>query len=241
MLPEEIKHKLATLSRPGWRPRVGPAVPGARSKFGGSPLLKADESWPCCGHCHQPMQLFVQLDSQDLPVDARTGFGDGVLQVFYCTNGEEDCEVLGHAHLPFSDASLVRMIPRQQADGFDALPVGIPDAFVEQALTGWQCMVDFPDRQETVAINEYVPDGMVALLQAHRPAPHAGDKFLGWPHWVTDVDYPPCSCCNKPMKFIFQIDSTDTLPFWFGNSGCAYVFKCENNPQVLTMSWESRP
>ena len=211
MLPEEIKHKLATLSRPGWRPRVGPAVPGARSKFGGSPLLKADESWPCCGHCHQPMQLFVQLDSQDLPVDARTGFGDGVLQVFYCTNGEEDCEVLGHAHLPFSDASLVRMIPRQQADGFDALPVGIPDAFVEQALTGWQCMVDFPDRQETVAINEYVPDGMVALLQAHRPAPHAGDKFLGWPHWVTDVDYPPCSCCKKPMKFIFQIDSTDTL------------------------------
>jgi hypothetical protein len=187
------------------------------------------------------MQLFVQLDSQDLPVDARTGFGDGVLQVFYCTNGEEDCEVLGHAHLPFSDASLVRMIPRQQADGFDALPVGIPDAFVEQALTGWQCMVDFPDRQETVAINEYVPDGMVALLQAHRPAPHAGDKFLGWPHWVTDVDYPPCSCCKKPMKFIFQIDSTDTLPFWFGNSGCAYVFQCENNPQVLTMSWESRP
>ncbi len=241
MLPEEIKHKLATLSRPGWRPRVGPAVPGARSKFGGLPLLKADESWPCCGHCHQPMQLFVQLDSQDLPVDARTGFGDGVLQVFYCTNGEEDCEVLGHAHLPFSDASLVRMIPRQQADGFDALPVGIPDAFVEQALSGWQCMVDFPDRQETVAINEDVPDGMVALLQAHRPAPHAGDKFLGWPHWVTDVDYPSCSCCNKPMRFIFQIDSTDTLPFWFGNSGCAYVFQCESNPQVLTMSWDSRP
>ena len=47
MLPEEIKLKLAPLSRSAWRPRVGPAVPGARSKFGGLPLLRPDESWPC--------------------------------------------------------------------------------------------------------------------------------------------------------------------------------------------------
>ncbi|MEQ3635234.1 DUF1963 domain-containing protein [Alcanivorax sp.] len=241
MLPEEIKHKLAILSRPAWRPRVGPAVPGARSKFGGLPLLKPNEAWPCCGHCHQPMQLFVQLDSLDLPVEARSAFGDGVLQVFYCTNAEEDCEVLGHAHLPFSDATLVRVIPRQQAKGFDALPVNIPDAFIEQSLTGWQWTADFPDRQEPVANNEDVPVGMGDLLQSHHYAPRSGDKFLGWPHWVGEASYPLCSCCNKTMKFILQMGSADTLPFWFGNSGYAYVFQCETNYQMLTMSWEGRP
>lgn len=99
MLPEEIKLRLDSFSRPAWRPQAGPAVPGAMSKFGGLPLLKPDESWPCCACCHEPMQLMVQLDSRDLP--ASSPFGDGVLQVFYCTNGEEDCEVLGQAHLPF--------------------------------------------------------------------------------------------------------------------------------------------
>ena len=157
MLPEEIKLKLAPLSRSAWRPRTGPAVPGARSKFGGLPLLRPDESWPCCAHCHQPMQLFVQLDSGDLPAEAGQPFGDGVLQVFYCTNMEEECEVLCQAHLPFSEASLTRVIPRDQTGGFDALPVTIPDAFPEQSLTGWSRHNDFPDQQETVAINDATP------------------------------------------------------------------------------------
>ncbi|WP_300523539.1 DUF1963 domain-containing protein [Alcanivorax sp.] len=240
MLPEEIKLKLAPLSRTAWRPRIGPAVPGARSKFGGLPLLRPDESWPCCGHCHQPMQLFVQLDSGDLPADAGQPFGDGVLQVFYCTNMEEECEVFCQAHLPFSEASLSRVIPRDQTQGFDALPVTIPDAFPEQSLTGWSRHNDFPDQQETVAINDDLPDGTLALLHAHRPAPRAGDKLLGWPHWVQNVDYPTCPCCQKNMNFVMQLDSTDTLPFWFGDYGCAYVFQCENHPEVMTMTWSSR-
>lgn len=240
MLPEELKLKLAPLSRPAWRPRSGPAVPGARSKFGGLPLLKPDESWPCCGHCHQPMQLFVQLDSQDLPADARSPFGDGVLQVFYCTNSEEECEVLGQAHLPFSDATLTRVIPRDQTDGFDALPVTIPDAFAERSLTGWVRMNDFPGAQEADSLADRMPSGALALLHSHRPAPRPGDKLLGWPHWVQQASYPLCPCCHGSMDFVLQLDSTDTLPFWFGDHGCAYVFRCQNHPELMTLTWENR-
>jgi len=57
---------------------------------------------------------------------------------------------------------------------------------------------------------------------------------------VQNVDYPTCPCCQKKMQFIMQLDSTDTLPFWFGDYGCAYVFQCENHPDVMTMTWSSR-
>ncbi|MCG8393551.1 MAG: DUF1963 domain-containing protein [Pseudomonadales bacterium] len=240
MLPEEIKLKLAPLARPAWRPRTGPAVPGARSKFGGLPLLRPGETWPCCGHCHEPMQLFVQLDSQDLPDDARSPFGDGVLQVFYCTNMEEECEVLGQAHLPFSEVTLTRVIARPEANGFEALAMPIPDAFEEQSLTGWIPLNDFPDQKEMAAINDDLPEGTLALLHAHRPAPRPGDKLLGWPHWVDKAHYPSCHCCRKPMQFVMQLDSTDSLPFCFGDYGCAYVFQCEQHPNIMTLTWESR-
>lgn len=242
MLPEEIKLRLASFSRPAWRPQAGPAVPGAMSKFGGQPLLKPDESWPCCGHCHQPMQLFLQLDSRDLPRSMRSPFGDGLLQVYYCTNGEEDCEVLGQAHLPFSEAALVRVIPREQANGFDALPVHMPDAFEEKSLTGWIPLADYPDHKETAAINDRDrDDGTLALLHAHRPAPRPGDKLMGWPHWPEDVAYPTCPCCQQPMQFVMQMDSVDTLPFRFGHYGCAHIFQCDTHRDVMTLTWQSRP
>lgn len=239
MLPEEIKLRLDSFSRPAWRPQAGPAVPGAMSKFGGLPLLKPDESWPCCGCCYEPMQLMVQLDSRDLP--AASPFGDGVLQVFYCINGDEDCEVLGQAHLPFSEASLVRVIPRDQAQGFDALPINQPHAFAEQALTGWIPLTDYPDSEETAAVNDRHPEGTLALLHSHRPAPRPGDKLLGWPHWVEGVAYPSCPCCQQPMQFVLQLDSSDTLPFCFGYYGCAHVFQCENHREIMTLTWENRP
>lgn len=239
MQPDELKHTLETLMRTAWQPQSGPAVPGARSKFGGQPLLITGEERPCCGHCHQPMQLFLQLDSSDLPRAAGQPFGDGVLQVFYCTNTEEDCEILAEAHLPFSDATLCRVIPREQADGFEALPGLHTHTFAERSLTGWAPLEDYPDRADASPI-QAAPRHALSPWPTHTAPPHAGDKFLGWPHWAQTPNYPLCSCCQQPMRFVLQLDSTDNLPFWFGDSGCAHVFQCDQHPSVLTLSWASR-
>lgn len=238
MLPEEIKHKLAPLCRLGWQPKVGPAVAGARSKFGGQPLLKSGEVWPRCGHCHEPMQLFVQLDSQDLPHGAGMPFGDGVLQVFYCTNADEECDVFERSDLPFSDATLCRVIPRAQANGFEAPLATIMDAFPEQAVTGWQGQLDYPSRDEWQWLS--LSPTQRDMLQCLQQAPAAGDKMLGWPCWVKGSRYPLCPCCDNPMHFIMQLDSIATLPFMFGNNGCAYITQCQRHPQVVALNWSSR-
>ncbi|EKF73436.1 hypothetical protein A11A3_13825 [Alcanivorax hongdengensis A-11-3] len=235
MLPEELRHKLAFYQRPSWRPRSGPAVPGALSKFGGAPLLMEGESWPCCGHCHQPMQLFVQLDSRDLPAAASQPFGDGVLQVFYCTNMDEECEIVEQSNLPFSEATLCRVIPREHCHGFDALPAAIPDAFIEKSLTGWDRQVDYPGPTQLPTL----ADDELELLGRFGAA-RSGDKLLGWPLGQRPDAGPPCPCCDRPMRFVLQLDSLSTLPFMFGDDGCAHICQCPRHPQVATILWQSR-
>ncbi|MDX1803070.1 MAG: DUF1963 domain-containing protein [Alcanivorax sp.] len=237
MMPEELRHKLASLKRSSWRPLSGPAVPGAMSKFGGNPLLRQGEGWPCCGHCHQPMQLFVQLDARDLPAAAGMPFGDGILQVFYCTNMDEECEIMEQSYLPFSEATLCRVLPREQCHGFDAPPAVIEDAFEERALTGWLAQTDFPSRAELPLLHGL---DLQALQQLGAPDfARPGDKLLGWPHWRQTVNYPPCPCCERPMAYVLQLDSLSTLPFMFGDNGCAHVCQCPSHPQQITICWAS--
>ena len=37
------------------------------SKFAGKPWLAKDEQWPKCPHCQNPLELFVQLNLNQLP------------------------------------------------------------------------------------------------------------------------------------------------------------------------------
>lgn len=82
------KYNLDYYLKPVWIPITEPKYDNlVNSKFGGIPLSCKDETWPLCGNCQKPIQLFLQLDSNELTkdLDKNDAFGTGILQLFYCT------------------------------------------------------------------------------------------------------------------------------------------------------------
>lgn len=81
---------LGHLKRSAWKPIVSQGDGDLRrSKFGGKPWLSANERWPSCPNCGNPMRFFFQLNLQELPAELDEKFGRGILQLFYCTNEVE--------------------------------------------------------------------------------------------------------------------------------------------------------
>jgi uncharacterized protein YwqG len=241
--------------RPAWRPVTEKGVPG-RSQIGGLPLLRRGEGWPICAHCGKGYELFLQLDSRDLPYEAQ--WVGGVLQVFYCTRcaGEID----GWA--PFSQAHLVRVV--SSGELVPPPPDAREQALRPTAITGWEAFEDLPQPTEhdelglnldydfqrkmiavrcpSIGVNI---DGIDLETQDHDgrelaeaiSAAAAGDKLGGWPHWVQGVEYPSCPRCAARMALIFQLDSEDNLDFMFGDSGVAHVTQCPQHPDVVAFAW----
>lgn len=85
-----ISKKLSHLKRKAWKPitKRGDGDLTA-SKFAGKPWLSANEKWPTCPNCRQPMRFFLQLNLQELPESLKSKFGNGLLQMFYCLNEVE--------------------------------------------------------------------------------------------------------------------------------------------------------
>lgn len=242
--------------RLAWRPVTEEGEPG-RSQIGGVPLLRRGEGWPICARCGESYELFLQLDSRDLPHGAQWE-GGGVLQVFYCTRcaGEID----GWA--PFSPAHIVHVVPS------DELVPPPPDArergLRPVAITGWQAFEDLPQptehdelglnldydfQRKMIAVRcpsigvsidgvdlEAQDDDGRELAEAISAAA-AGDKLGGWPHWIQGVEYPSCPRCAARMALVFQLDSEDNLDFMFGDSGVAHVTQCPQHPDVVALAW----
>src|SRR5688572_11141441 len=100
--------QLERVRRSCWLPAVGQGDSATTaSKFSGIPYLATDEAWPVCPNCHNPIQLFVQLNSNDLPEKAGKPWGEGLLQFFYCTNFEPMCDTECEAWAPFSRSTLL--------------------------------------------------------------------------------------------------------------------------------------
>jgi uncharacterized protein YwqG len=157
-----IVNKLDRLKRKAWKPIT---VPGdtnlTASKFAGKPWLSAGETYPTCPHCQNPMQFFLQLNLSELPEDTHGKFGDGLLQLFYCTDDEISCDI-NDGWEPFSNIKLVRIIdpvdtpasvemPKFQRRSASAL---IEGNFLPRQIVGWQEMDDYPDWTEAHELHE---------------------------------------------------------------------------------------
>ena len=86
-----LRDHVQSLARPAWLPQTEPIAdtsdPALRtaSHFCGPPYIPAGTDWPLC-ECGQPLQLFLQLNLDELPDEAKQppGLGgSGLLQVFY--------------------------------------------------------------------------------------------------------------------------------------------------------------
>ena len=233
--PGPVPSELLPHRRTTWIPRVEER-PGeaAESRFGGVGLIPAGERWPECPNCKQPRQLFLQLSSRDLPEEVGTPFGDGYLQMFYCTNPETMCDVELESWEPFSEVTLLRVLP---FDGEYQEPEASPadEPFPSKPIVGWEEMDDYPNCEEAEMLGLRLTDD--EWENVGEEYPRGGEKLQGWPLWVQSVEYPHCRTCGESMRMLFQIDSENNLPHMWGDVGVGHITVCPNHPHELAFVW----
>ena len=194
-------------------------------------------------------------DTGELPEDWR----GGLLQCFYCVHGEDesgdDCPSVAMGWKAFSKGKLVRIVvPRGRGE---ARPIPIEKGyFPARTIVGWRRFTDYPAPVEfkRLGLRFTWNSAMSGIdVQCDQPKLHLrgisweienslcdacpGDKLAGWPKWVQGVEYPKCKRCGSRMRYLFQIDSKDHVPYTFGDMGCGHITQCPNHPEVLTFSW----
>jgi len=235
--PTEIMEVLKPFGKTAWVPIIDQNNSTCySSKFSGIPALLKSEEWPQCKNCHEPMQLFLQLNSNHLPVEAKNPFGVGILQVFYCVNTDAHCEVECEAFFPFSKSTLVRVLRNAPDDLVAPQTSPVKNSYQEKSITGWSEKTDYPNWEELPGLGCILTEEQADLMDEFG-LNLTKDKLLGWPFWVQGVEYPDCPECGKRMQFIFQIDSEDNLPFMFGDVGCSHITQCAEHREQLTIAW----
>lgn len=218
------------LRRPCWLPVVEEGD-GPGSKFAGSAVVPAGEAWPKCANCGRSMQLFLQLDLASLPEECPSPAPAGIFQFFYCTSTEPICEIDCAAYDPFARSTLLRVVGEGKTVAEAPEP---PSRFPARRIVEWRRVDDLPGWEESASAGLTEAEGE-AIGEAGYP--RVGDKLGGWPAWVQGVEYPDCPECGGEMRFFFQLDSEDHLPFLFGDAGCGHVTFCERHRDRLAFRW----
>ncbi len=230
---ENLFKKLKEYRTMCWVPQVSDVRGGSNSWFGGVPSESDRHRVPLCENCGEPLTLFLQLDSRDLPDEVEEKTYTGTLQVFYCVSESPHCESECEAYFPFSKSVVVRVAQLANAETTMSFNLRKP-TFPRKSIVGWKEVADYPDLQE-VEDAGLTDDEAEMFYEGGLPV--SGDKLLGSPYWVQAAEYPHCTKCGMKMRMLFQIDSEDNVPYMFGDSGCAHVFQCPEHPTVLAMGW----
>lgn len=240
---KNIPSAILPFKRSAWKPIVE-NVDGSTtdSKFAGAPYLKADEDYPRCENCGKPLQLFIQLNFDQLPEAVRNNYGSGLLQLFYCINEEPLCEVECEAFFPFAKSVLVRIVEIEQK-ALSPVKFTPLSPFPPRSITGWKEVEDYPNREERESLGtesaeidwENTVDERGDSFDESFPV--GGDKLAGHPRWIQSVEYPDCPLCSEQMQLVFQIDSDDNLPYYFGDVGCGHTTQCETHKDRLAFGW----
>ncbi len=237
-----IPQALQPYQRSTWKPQTKAAAgPRLHSKFAGQPWIPPGEPWPECPHCAEPMQLFLQLNLNQIPESLQAELGNtGLLQLFYCVNDDPHCEVECEAWFPFAQSTMARILHPNSPDA-DSEEHNVEGSFPEQVIIGWEELIDYPDPEEAELMGVYLSDedwdALEQLEESGNSIPHGGDKLSGWPFWVQSVEYPDCPVCGDRMRLVFQLDSEDHLPYMFGDAGCGHLTQCERHRDQLAFGW----
>jgi uncharacterized protein YwqG len=232
-----LEQQLRPFARTAWLPvTVDGDGPPTASKFSGSPALGPSETWPQCGSCGRPMQLFVQLNASHLPDEGAARLLGGILQLFYCTSVEPLCESECQAFFRHSRSTLVRLLPAGSATASGAAPPP-PGMFPAKCIVDWTAVTDVPGWEELGDLSVDLSDEEAEALDLAGVVPHAGEKLAGWPFWVQGVEYPNCRRCGQRMEQLFQIDSDHNLPYMFGDAGIGHITQCATHRDEVAFGW----
>jgi hypothetical protein len=157
--------------------------------------------------------------------------------MFYCVSRYECC-VKGEDWMsPFAPHQLLRRIesaaarPAARGAGSDRL---IP----RRTIVGWEPIDDYPNSYELEDLGLELDDDTTDALYVRGLTAVQQDKLLGWPAWVQYVEYPSCRLCGRSMWLIFSLESSNNLPYGFGDSGSGQITGCPDHPDVLGFSWQ---
>ncbi|NQY31207.1 MAG: DUF1963 domain-containing protein [Flavobacteriaceae bacterium] len=205
-----------------------------KSKFGGYPYLRNETDWPICPNCNKNMQLFLQLNLEDLPKAKEKG----LTQLFYCTSSEPLCESDLEAFFPFSKVVECRTI-EIEGEPFEITPK-IDELFEERIILSWEAKDDYPhyEEYEQLNIDLDLDDDVYELMEEREQGlTIQEDKLFGWPYWVQSVEYPFDRQTESQMDLIFQISSGDNLPYMFGDVGVGHLTQSPDNKSELGFGW----
>lgn len=231
---EHLLEKLAPYKKQAFVPKTIAVESefNTASKFGGLPYLRNENDWPVCQNCKKHMQLFLQLNLENLPIKQE----QGIIQLFYCTNTAPHCEVDCEAFFPFAKSVVCRKINISQPSAI--IKPNIDELFGENKIIGWNAIDDYPHYEELADLGlEINVDDYAVLEEAEIGIPASGDKLFGWPYWVQNVEYPNDRKTQSQMKLLFQIDSEDNLPYMFGDSGVGHITQSPDDPNELAFAW----
>jgi hypothetical protein len=180
------------------------------------------------------MDLLLELDLSLLPTP--TGAA-GLLQLWYCTRGEPNCEAETEAFQAGPGKSkLIRVLPAEGARAV-ALPadLGGRDGPARR-VAAWEPMQDLPGTEEA---SELCHRGREELEELLEGLPREGDKLGGWPAWLQGVEYPPCPRCNQEMRqLLVQLASNGLSGWQWGDLGTAWVLRCADHPESVELIWQ---
>ena len=251
----QLEPWLAKQRRPAWKPVLQDGDgPPTSSKFSGMPWISGDHPWPDCGLCRRPLQLFLQLNLEDLPQELGLVFGTGLLQLFYCCRRE--CQGMGGWEPFRNDLSRVRVVHPEGTGSTSDIP-GRDGYFPAKRMIGWTRFLDLPKpcehkdlglkytynftdatvKLECVDLGLVFEDVRDAYLAETIANSLLGDKLAGWPAWIQNVEYPSCIRCERPMAHVFQVDSECGVPFKFGDAGCGHITQCPEHKDVVAFGW----
>jgi uncharacterized protein YwqG len=239
---EALRIRITKMRRSAFKPIVEEGDgPTSSSKFSGKAFIPEGEVWPLCPNCKRPMQLFLQLDLGALPKEIDRCFGTGLLQMFYCTSFEPNCEVESSGWLPFSKNCVLRIL-KLKGPGKDLKIPPIDRFFPPKRILGWKTIDDYPglevmDELGVEIANETYDRIFEQDSKLTWPSPDQKDKLGGWPFWCQSPEYPQCPKCGKTMRLLFQLDSEDNLPYMFGDVGTGHITQCEEHLDVVAFGW----
>ncbi len=203
------------------------------SKIGGFPYLRHENDWPICPNCQQNMQLFLQLNLDELPVKKE----EGLIQLFYCTSSQ-GCESELGAFSPFSKGAHCRRVEIERP-GAQIVPT-IEEVFAEKKIVAWQAVDDYPHFEEydLIGLDLDIEDEVFELMESKEMGmPVEADKLFGWPYWIQSVEYPNDRKTGDQMELLFQLISNDNLPYMFGDVGIGHLTQSPVDQNELGFGW----
>jgi uncharacterized protein YwqG len=239
---ESLRTRISKMRHWAFKPLVEEGDgPVTSSKFSGKAHIPEGEDWPSCPNCKRPMQLFLQLDLGSLPKELEGCYGTGLLQMFYCTSYEPNCEVDNSGWLPFSKNCVLRIL-RPKGPGKNLKIPPIDRYFPAKRIIGWKRIDDYPglevmDELGVEIANETYDRIFKEDSKSVWPSPDQKDKLGGWPFWCQSPEYPQCPKCGKIMRLLFQLDSEDNLPYMFGDVGTGHITQCEDHLDIVAFGW----